>query len=173
LTEIKYPLINDNIWYSNRRRLKSIWKAFSMDDTGKLKVYKKRIKYVGKKNKLDISNIKRVYMEKQTINYGTHVISFIICLACIYFTFQILVYSLEFFLLFLAIISVLYPVSLFGVKANWIGVDYTENGQRTTAYFSDGSFLGWERSINSATSLFERMKLMVNEENDMDDVEDG
>ncbi len=143
-----------------------------MDDTGKLKVYKERINYIGEKIKLDISNIRRVYMEKQTINYGTHIVSFIICLACLYFTFQVLVYSLEYFLLFLAIISVLYPVSLFGVKANWIGVDYTENGKLRTVYFSDGSFLGWERSIDNATSLFERMKLMVNEsEDELEDVQ--
>lgn len=160
----RYPYILDDIWYSDEKRMKSIWKVFSMEDTGKLKVYKKKIKFLGKKNDIEISKIHHVFMAKQSLNYGTHLASFLICLGCIWFTFLILVYSIDYFLLFSIIIIFLYPVSLFGVKSNWIGIEFFENNEVSKVFFSDGSFLGWEKTINKSGSLYENIKYLVEEE---------
>jgi hypothetical protein len=147
----------DNIWYSTDKRMNSIWNASQMEDTGEIKFYKKRFKYSGEKMNLDISNVLRVFFSKPIPNYGVHAISFIISFLCISYTFLFLYYHFEYFLVFALIVTILYPVSLLGVKSNWIGVEYLDNDIVKRAYFSDGSYLGWEKADKESSSLYENL----------------
>ena len=148
----------DKVWYSNEKRMKSIWKPIVMDDRGIMNISKNKIQYVGKKNKLDIDNIKNIYITKQTPNYGIHFISFIISILIIAYTFLILISSIEFFIIFLVVLIILIPLGIFGFRLNWIGIEYIKNGDTKKAFFTDGSALGWKNALKGSNLLFNNIK---------------
>ena len=145
--------------------MNSIWNTFSMDDTGNLKVFRKKVYYSGKKFEFEITDILRVYLAKKIPNYGLHFVSFLVSFGCVSITFLMIVYSIEYFLVFLIMILALYPVSLFGVKSNWIGVEYLEDTRVKRAFFSDGSHLGFKKGEDGSESLYEKLKDVVEENN--------
>ncbi len=161
------PIILNDIWYATDKHMNSIWNAYPQEDTGELMLFKRRIKFTGKKFELSISDIIRVYFAKKTPNYGVHIISFLISMGCVAFTFLYVVYSIEYFLVFTIMIITLYPVSLFGVRSNWIGLEYLRNDLIKRAYFSDGSYLGFQKSNkdDGSLSLYEDLKILVDEKN--------
>jgi hypothetical protein len=158
------PVKKDDILYATERRMYSVWNLFPNDDKGKLKVYRKRISYNGARTEFNIGEIIRISMAKQTPNYGMHAVSFIVSFGVIFCTFMVMVYSLEYFLLFFVIILVLYPVSLFRVKLSWIKIEYLDNDRVKRAYFSDGSVEGLGRSFDRSSSLYESLNSIIGDE---------
>lgn len=142
LDEIKFPIRSKDIWYSNASRMTSIWRIFAMDDKGELDIYEDEVHFKGEKYKLTINNIKNFNITKQYPSYGSYFISWLISFIFIYYAFQIVISSIEYFLTFFTIILFLYPVSLFLSGSDWIRVDYSDNGKRKKAYFTDGSLPG-------------------------------
>jgi hypothetical protein len=154
----KNVLTNENVWYSDEKRMKNIWKLFVMNDKGTIKIYKKKLNFIGIKKNLSISNIKKIYLDKQTPSYGTHSISLIVCIICIFYTFMILLPIIEYFLVFLIMIIVLFPVSLFNFQLNWIGIEYLDDGITKKVFFTDGSAMGWKNAIIGSDSLYNNIK---------------
>ena len=161
----KTELINslEDIWYSNEKRMKSIWRVFPSEDTGKLNIYDNRIRFIGEKEKLRIKNVKRIFKTRPVPSYGAHIISELICLTCIWYIFLIHFYSIEYFLAFFSLVFFLYPVSLFLSRSDWIGIEYKDHGIIKKVFFSDGSLpknsvLRSKSTSKGSGSLFEQLQ---------------
>jgi hypothetical protein len=161
----KFPIQSDDIWYSNEKRMNNIWKIFSMDDKGKLDIYENKIRFVGGKYKLNINNINKIFITRPTRNYGAHIISGFISFICIWYLFLIYFSSIEYFLTFFLLIIILYPISLFFTRSDWIGIVYKDHGEMIKAFFTDGSLpeasvLRKKSYSKDSESLFEKFLLI-------------
>jgi hypothetical protein len=141
-----------------------------MDDKGEINIFENRIKFVGEKYKLNMRNIRNIFYTKQTPTYGAHLISMLICIALIWYTFLIITYSIEYFLTFFTIIIILYPVSLYLTGSDWIMIEYRDHGSLKRAYFSDGSLPEGSvlRGVDSSKdpgSLYKKFQLVHTDKN--------
>ena len=155
----------DTIWYSDEKRMNSIWKLVVMEDTGILKIDQDYLIFTGNKSDLKITDVTRTFITKQKPNYGAHFISWLICTIVIGYTYLSVIYSMEFFLLFMAIIIILYPVSLFGFRVYWIGIEYKRKGMRERVYFTDGSAFGWKNFLKGPDVLFNNLNVLLDKTN--------
>lgn len=180
MDDVEFPIIVNGVLYSTQRRMGSIWKAFPMDDKGSLKIYENKIQFSGNKKEFNIINIKRIFTAKPTPSYGTHFISAVISIGSLFFTLMYLNYIFGYFLPFstgiiilLSIaILILFPISLFLTRSNWIGILYRDHGKIRTAFFSEGelpkdSVLRGKDYPKTSYSLFKNLKLVeiIKEEN--------
>ena len=171
LDKNNFPIQSDDIWYSNEKRMNNIWKIFSMDDKGKLNIYENKIRFIGEKYKLNINNINKIFITRPAINYGGHIVSGFISFICIWYLFLIYFSSIEYFLTFFLLIIILYPISLFLTKSDWIGIVYKDHGNIIKAFFTDGSLpessvLRKKNYSKNSKSLFEKFLLLkINEDN--------
>ena len=161
----KFPIQSDDIWYSNEKRMKSIWRVFKMDDRGRLDIYEKRIRFNGEKYRLNINNVKNIFITRPTLNYGANIISELFSIIFIWYIFFIVIPSIEYFLTFFIIIIILYPVSLFLTGSDWIGIEFKDRGNIKRVYFTDGSFpegsvLRRKNIIKKSKSLLEKFQLL-------------
>ena len=171
MDKIKFPIQSEDIWYSTKRRMTSKWKVFAMDDRGELDIYENRIQFIGEKNRLNINNIKNIFITRPTPGYGAHIVSELISIIFSWYVFLIVFSSIEYFLTIFVIIIVLFPVSLLLTKSDWIGIEYNISGNLKKAFFTDGSFPKGSvlRSKNTASepeSLFERFQAIKIDDNE-------
>ena len=180
LDDIEFPITVNGVLYSTQRRMSSIWKAFPNDDKGSLKIYENKIQFSGTKKEFNITKIKRIFTAKPTPSYGMHFISAVISIGCLFLTLMYLNYVFGYLLPFstgiiilLSIaILILFPVSLFLTRSNWIGILYGGPGRIKTAFFSEGelpkeSVLRGKDYPKKINSLFRTLKLVkiIKEEN--------
>lgn len=170
LEKNKSPIHIDDIWYSNEKRIKSIWNVFAMDDRGKLNIYENRIRFTGKKIKLNINNVENIFIIRPIPSYGAHSISGLFCIILIWYSFLIVYSSIEYFLAFFIMIIILYPVSLFLTRSDWIGIEYKDHGKINNVFFTDGSLpegsvLKNKNSLKESDSLFKRFQFLNINEN--------
>ncbi len=135
------------VWYAGRDKVESVTKFIVFDDRGTLTVAPGRLRYLGRKNSLDIADVLDVSTVKQRVNWVTYVIT--VSIASVYLLFQ--GFSPTAIALIMAVAVGL--GALIGANTKWVRVTWRHGGGKE-AYFADGSLLGWGGLFGGTTRLF-------------------
>ncbi len=156
--------LHPNVWYADESRAKSPQKLLFYSDTGNLQFSKNAIVFKGKDQSLEISNVSRIFMENQKLNWVTYIIGGVACLLI-----DLILgsgindlldtnWALTKFYLFLAPVCIV----LFWLPMRWVVVEYTEGGAHKKAYFSNGSQNGWAALFGANKKLKQKMMDLMN-----------
>ena len=145
----KFPPIEFRpVWYAGKDKIESVTKFIVFDDRGTLTVAPGRMRYAGRKNSLDITDVLDLSLVKQRVNWVTYVIT--VSIASVYLLFQ--GFSPIAVVLIMAVAVGLGV--LIGANTKWVRVAYRAGAGTKEAYFADGSLLGWGGLLGGTTRLF-------------------
>lgn len=142
------------VWYASAKRIGSIWKFLVFDDIGSLNICDSILEFKGRKNNIQINNIRSVSIVKQKINWGVYLIVNILAIFYIYLFFLKLILG-ALIVLLLANIEGL----LIGSNTKWILVEYLDQSNKPKkAYFADGSMFGWSGIFGGTKEIYNILK---------------
>jgi hypothetical protein len=154
-----------SVWYATPEKVESTTKCIAFSDRGSLELWPDQlIQYRGKRFSVSMQNVFRVSLTSQRIPWVTYAIVNLAAAAC---------YAVPLFVvMFLGVsnvgvpaailigaISILVASNLLGmlIAANtkWVMVEYQDEfDQSRTAYFADGSLLGWGGILGGTSALY-------------------
>jgi hypothetical protein len=144
------------VWYATPARVRSITKWIVFDDRGPLEISGSGLQYKGKHYGVAATQILSVKLTRQSIAW----VSFLIANALIvaYFLYLSPNRDQPVFLVSILIIANLFGLSV-GMGTKWIQVEYEDaSGQAHTAYFADGSALGWGGIFGGTSKLYHALR---------------
>lgn len=156
--------LHPNVWYADESRAKSPKKLLVYSDTGSLECSQNAIFFQGKDQSLKISNVSRILIKNQTLNWVTYIIGGGVCLLIDFMLGSGINdlldtnWALTKLYLFLAPICIV----LFWLPMRWVVVEYTEGGAHRKAYFSSGKQKGWAALFGANKKLKQKMKDLMN-----------
>lgn len=151
--------LHTDVWYADENRAKSPKKLLVYSDIGNLQFSQNAIIFKGKNQSLEISNVSRILVKNQTLNWVTYLIGGVACLLI-----DLILgsgindllntnWALTKLYLFLAPICIV----LFWLPMRWVVVEYTEDGAEKKAYFSSGEQNGWASLFGANKKLKQKM----------------
>jgi len=162
----------ENIWYATRERAESISKTIVYDDKGKLLLSEEAIAFEGNKLKLRVERrkIRNMSLVTQKLPIKSYAVSalaslvfWVPLLAIVLFISVILAFVLKNLFVIVGCMGaaiLMFPLSILagmavGLSMKWVKIDYLDDkGKEESAYFFDGSKLGWGGIFGGTKRLY-------------------
>lgn len=152
-----------SVWYATPEKVNSMTKLIVFSDRGPLDVFQDRVEYHGKTFAISMPNIVAVSLTAQRIPWVTYLLSNIVGIACFAVIFAVRlnrgVGGTMLWRNLGVIAAILVMGNLIGLlgstSTKWISVEYKdESNNAQTAYFADGSLLGWGGILGGTSALY-------------------
>lgn len=144
----------DNVWYADEKRAKSVTKQIVYNAKGTITYNEKTktLKFSGNKTEVKINNIKTVEQGHQSINWVSYLLVTVVVLAYGYFTKQFI------YMCILMVPSTIIGLLIGWYLVKWTVIEYEDHGTSAKVYFADGRSMGWSGIMGGNKKLFKLIK---------------